>query len=86
MFEFDEEKSKANKEKHGINFVEAQKLWLDDDGYVEPSAFVDEIRYTLTAKYDGKLWTCAYTSRGDNIRIISVRRARDNEKEKYNKR
>lgn len=85
MFEFDEEKSAANKTKHGIDFVEAQKLWLDDDGYVEPSAFVEEERFTLTSEYKGVLWTCAYTIRGDNIRIISVRRARDNEKEKYNK-
>jgi uncharacterized DUF497 family protein len=26
VFEFDEAKSAANKEKHGIDFVEAQKL------------------------------------------------------------
>lgn len=29
LFEFDEQKSQANKAKHGINFVEAQALWLD---------------------------------------------------------
>ncbi len=28
-FEFDEAKSRANKSKHGIDFVEAQALWLD---------------------------------------------------------
>ena len=28
-FEFDEAKSRANKKKHGIDFVEAQDLWLD---------------------------------------------------------
>ncbi|MBW4557351.1 MAG: BrnT family toxin [Trichormus sp. ATA11-4-KO1] len=28
-FEFDEEKNKSNQVKHGIDFVEAQKLWLD---------------------------------------------------------
>ncbi len=28
-FEFDEEKSLANKEKHGIDFDEARALWLD---------------------------------------------------------
>jgi uncharacterized metal-binding protein YceD (DUF177 family) len=29
-FEFDEPKSQENKAKHGIDFVEAQELWLDD--------------------------------------------------------
>lgn len=29
-FEFDERKSAANKAKHGIDFVEAQALWLDE--------------------------------------------------------
>ena len=28
-FEFDEQKSASNKAKHGINFIEAQELWLD---------------------------------------------------------
>ena len=29
LFEFDEQKSRVNKAKHGIDFVEAQRLWLD---------------------------------------------------------
>jgi uncharacterized DUF497 family protein len=29
-FEFDEQKSRANKAKHGVDFVEAQALWVDD--------------------------------------------------------
>ena len=29
-FEFDEAKSQANAVKHGIDFVAAQALWLDD--------------------------------------------------------
>ncbi len=29
VFEFDEAKSRANESKHGIDFVEAQALWLD---------------------------------------------------------
>ncbi|WP_084173434.1 hypothetical protein [Phormidium tenue] len=30
-FEFDESKSRLNKLKHGVNFVEAQTLWQDND-------------------------------------------------------
>ena len=29
-FEFDVRKSRINKLKHGIDFVEAQALWMDD--------------------------------------------------------
>lgn len=29
LFEFDEQKSRANQAKHGIDFAEAQALWLD---------------------------------------------------------
>jgi hypothetical protein len=29
QFEFDEAKSQGNKAKHGIDFIEAQALWLD---------------------------------------------------------
>ena len=28
-FEFDPEKSASNKDKHGIDFIEAQALWQD---------------------------------------------------------
>ena len=31
QFEFDPEKSRANQAKHGIDFVEAQRLWDDSD-------------------------------------------------------
>ena len=31
MFEFDPAKSALNKDKHGIDFVEAQALWKDED-------------------------------------------------------
>jgi len=34
MFEFDESKSQSNLKKHGIDFVEAQKLW-DDSNLLE---------------------------------------------------
>ena len=30
-FEYDEKKNASNLEKHGIDFVDAQALWLDPD-------------------------------------------------------
>lgn len=84
-FEFDQEKSASNKKKHGIDFEEGQKLWR---GEVLRSQFkmADiEPRYTVFGKIDGVFWTAIITMRGDAIRIISIRRSRDEEKDCYQK-
>lgn len=82
-FEFDLAKSKANAAKHGIDFHAAQELWADENRLVEPARSDTEQRQRLIAQSDGKLWAAIFTERGENIRIISVRRARDNEREMY---
>jgi hypothetical protein len=82
-FEFDREKSHVNKEKHGIDFVEAQDLWEDSDGSGFPARSDDEPRYALIAERNGKIWVAFYTLRESKIRIISVRRARKKEKDYY---
>jgi uncharacterized DUF497 family protein len=82
-FEFDPRKSDSNKIKHGIDFVEAQKLWNDIDLLEIPAKTTDESRFLVIAKIGKKHWTGIITYRIDNIRIISVRRARDEEIELY---
>ena len=82
-FEFHQNKSKANKEKHGIDFVEAQKLWDDTSRIEIPAKYLDEPRYILIGKIKNKYWTAVFTYRNYKIRLISVRRARKNEKEIY---
>jgi uncharacterized DUF497 family protein len=82
-FEFDPEKSKANLQKHGIDFVAAQKLWQDADRLEAPARSEIEKRKMLIAKHGGKLWAAIFTERGENVRIISVRRARKNETQRY---
>jgi len=82
-FEFDLEKSLQNKNKHGIDFYEAQMLWQDPDRIEIPAKDLDELRYLLIATFKDKFWSTIYTYRKDKIRIISVRRSRKNEKEIY---
>jgi uncharacterized DUF497 family protein len=78
-FEYDPDKSAENKRKHGIDFEEAQKLWADS-GLVEiPARTTDELRWLLIGTIEQKHWSAIITRRGDNIRIISVRRSRDEE-------
>jgi uncharacterized DUF497 family protein len=79
-FEFDPAKSAANKDKHGIDFVEAQALWLDGGLEVVLSkSRIDEERFLAIGWIAGKHWTAICTFRGEAIRIISVRRARKEE-------
>jgi uncharacterized protein len=82
-FEFDQVKSLSNKEKHGIDFHEAQHLWLDPERVVIPARTLNEMRYLMVARFNGVFWSTIFTIRGDLIRIISVRKARQNEKEIY---
>ena len=78
-FEYDPAKSEANKQKHGIDFERAKELWRDANRAEFVARLSDEPRLGLIAGLDDKLWTTIYTLREDRARIISVRRARENE-------
>ena len=82
-FEYDSEKSDSNKQKHGIDFSDAQALWNDPD-YIEiPAITTDEPRFLVIGKIDGKHWSGVITYRGESVRIISVRRSRKEEVDIY---
>ncbi|MGD9546388.1 MAG: BrnT family toxin [Candidatus Krumholzibacteriia bacterium] len=82
-FEFDPAKSEANREKHGIDFVEAQLLWLDSMLLEIPARTSDEPRFFVIGKIGNRVWSAVITYREDRIRIISVRRSRKEEVEIY---
>ena len=82
-FEFDGAKSAANKEKHGIDFVEAQALWSDVDRLEVPARSIDEPRFQIIGRVGTLTWSAFVTYRHETIRIISVRRARSDEEARY---
>ena len=82
-FEFDDGKSKSNKAKHGVDFVEAQGLWDDPKLLEIPLKADDEPRAMMIGQIGGKHWSAIITYRRDRVRIISVRRSRREEKELY---
>ena len=82
-FEFDPAKSAANKVKHGIDFVEAQAIWNDPDRLEIPARSTSETRYQVIGRIQQTTWAALVTYRHETIRIISVRRARTNEKKQY---
>jgi uncharacterized DUF497 family protein len=82
-FEFDPSKSAANKDKHGIDFDEAQVLWDDDNRIEFDARSTDEQRFATVGRIGEKLWAAYFTMRGNTVRLISVRRARDSESKSY---
>jgi uncharacterized protein len=82
-FEFDPAKSAANLKKHGIEFIGAQALWSDSDRLEIPARSLDEPRTQVIGRIGDVVWSAFITTRGDRIRIISVRQARDDEKAAY---
>jgi uncharacterized DUF497 family protein len=80
---FDEAKSRANRDKHGIDFVEAQALWLDPARVSFAVRTDNEPRFMVVGTIEGKHWSAIVTYRGDTVRLISVRRSRVEEVESY---
>ncbi len=78
-FEYDHEKSEANKAKHGIDFEEAQALWGDPDLVEIPAKVTDEPRTVVIGMIGDQHGSAVITYRSDNIRLISVRRSRKKE-------
>ena len=82
-FDFDEDKSQANLEKHGIDFEAAQALWHDPDLLEVQAKTEGEPRFLVIGRIGAKHWSAVVTYRDGRIRLISVRRARKREVELY---
>ena len=89
QFDWDPNKERRNVEKHGIDFLTALELWSGDYLELETHPGNAASRNLVIGEIGGWVWTAVITHRGDTIRIISVRRARDYEREalyEYRKR
>lgn len=85
FYEWDPAKAAANRRKHGIDFADAVGVF--DDEYAlrreDPDA-VDEQRFVALG-WDtlGRIVVVVYTYRGEDIRLISARKATKKEREHY---
>ncbi len=88
-FEWDENKARANRRKHGIEFEEALIIFLDDQVLIEQDRFVDdEERWTAIGSVGGAaILVVAHVVREEGIdevvRIISARKADPKERRRY---
>jgi len=78
-FEFDETKSSGNKAKHGIDFGEAQALWLDGERVEIGSRSQNEPRFVVIGMIGHQHYSAVVTYRAGRTRLISVRRSRGSE-------
>ena len=86
-FEWDPSKSASNLAKHRIDFDEAKAVFDDLFALIELDDSEDygENRYTIIGVIGGRLFSVAYTERGERIRLITARRATSYEQRKYHR-
>lgn len=80
-FEWDKIKNVENQRKHGISFETATALWGGVHLEAENIAYSEdgEKRNATMGLIGDEIYVAIWTMRGENIRLISVRRARKNE-------
>jgi len=82
-FEFDPDKSARNQDKHGIDFAQAQSLWDDARLLIVEARTSDEPRFMAVGRLAGRHWSAIFTFRSNRLRLISVRRSRIEEIDRY---
>lgn len=83
-FEWDENKAQANLRKHRVDFADAATVLSDERAIVISDDEPDEERYVVLGMDAlGRVLVVVYTPRGDQIRLLSARRATRNERAQY---
>ena len=84
MYEWDEAKSTANRLKHGIAFDHAEDFDWNNAVFQQDNRFdYAEARFRAFGMIDARPYCLAYTLRGNNIRIISLRPMHMKEARRY---
>ncbi len=83
-YQWDGDKAAANLRKHGIDFADAVSVFADDLAITIPDERFEEDRFiTMGMDAFGRVLVVVYTWRGDEIRVISARKATRREREEY---
>lgn len=90
-FEWDKRKAIENKRRHGISFEEAETVFYDECAILidDPDHSTEEDRFLLLGLRAGLrslVVAHCYRRTGDEIRIISARKATRKERDIYNRR
>ena len=84
MFEWNKFKAKQNEAKHGLSFADTFAVFEDPNALTLDQIVRGEERHvTVGMDAFGRILVVVYTWRGDNIRIISARKATRSEVRQY---
>jgi uncharacterized protein len=82
-FEWWDAKRRAVLSERGLDFLDARRLFDGRDIYTVPSPRGGEQRWVSIGRLGEVMIAVVWTRRGNAIRIITMRRARDEEKRQY---
>ena len=83
-YQWDLDKADANLRKHGVDFADAVFVFSDDFAItIEDERFEEERFITIGVDAFGRVLVVVYTWRGDEIRLISARKATRTERQQY---
>ena len=82
-FEWSDAKRQIVVASRGLDFVDAEALFDGRPLLTAPSPRGEEERWVSVGELNGVLIAVVWTRRGQAIRIITMRRARDGEKKRY---
>jgi hypothetical protein len=85
-FEWNNQKALSNEQKHGISFDEASTVFVDPLSLTlhDPLHSENEERFVVIGtSHKNRVLIVVHTERGDDIRIISARKATKNERLQY---
>ncbi len=84
-FEWDENKRDSNLAKHGLDFADAEVVFSDPNALSGPDNRFNDDRWQLIGKLEDTLIILVAYKELDTetIRVISMRKATTNEKERY---
>jgi len=85
-FEWDPAKARRNRRKHRVSFQEAATVFGDPLAmtFLDPDHSTPEQRFiTVGVSSTNRILIVAHTDRGENVRIISARRATQTERKYY---
>lgn len=84
-YEWDDKKNKQNQAKHGIDFYDAVRVFIDGDRieWLDNRKDYQEKRYRTVGMVFNVLLAVIYTMRSGRYRLISARRASKHERETY---
>ena len=83
-YQWDREKAKRNLKNHNVRFSDAATVFSDDRALTIEDDHPDEQRFiTIGLDATARILVVVYTWRGDDIRIISARKATKTEIKQY---